>query len=106
MRHPINDRKLLEKRQKALINYDIDIEILKDYESDILWIYKIAEEINENNSIEILFPSSFILSYINYIETLLDMYHLYKIYYKYYYTYAFFVIFITFPPFLIPLIDG
>lgn len=81
MRHPINDRKLLEKRQKALINYDIDIEILKDYESDILWIYKIAEEINENNSIEILFPSSFILSYINYIETLLDMYHLYKIYF-------------------------
>ena len=81
MRHPINDRKLLEKRQKALINYDIDIEILKDYESDILWIYKIVEEINENNSIEILFPSSFILSYINYIETLLDMYHLYKIYF-------------------------
>jgi hypothetical protein len=81
VRHPINDRELLEKRQKALINYDIDIEILKEYEDDILWIYKIAEEINENNSIEILFPSSFILSYINYIETLLDMYHLYKIFF-------------------------
>ena len=51
VRHPINDRELLEKRQKALINYDIDIEILKEYEDDILWIYKIAEEINENNSI-------------------------------------------------------
>ena len=81
VRHPINDRKLLEKRQKALINYDIDIEILKEYEDDILWIYKIAEEINENNSIEILFPSSFILSYINYIETLLDIYHMYKIFF-------------------------
>jgi hypothetical protein len=81
VRHPINDRELLEKRQKALINYDIDIEILKEYEDDILWIYKIAAEINENNSIEILFPSSFILSYINYIETLLDMYHLYKIFF-------------------------
>jgi hypothetical protein len=81
VRHPINDRELLEKRQKALINYDIDIEILKEYENDILWIYKIAEEINENNSIEILFPSSFILSYINYIETLLDMYHMYKIFF-------------------------
>ena len=81
VRHPINDRELLEKRQKALINYDIDIEILKEYEDDILWIYKIAEEINENNSIEILFPSSFILSYINYIETLLDIYHIYKIFF-------------------------
>jgi hypothetical protein len=81
VRHPINDRELLEKRQKALINYDIDIEILKEYEDDILWIYKIAEEINENNSIEILFPSSFILSYINYIETLLDIYHTYKIFF-------------------------
>jgi hypothetical protein len=81
VRHPINDRELLEKRQKALINYDIDIEILKEYEDDILWIYKIAEEINENNSIEILFPSSFILSYINYIEALLDIYHMYKIFF-------------------------
>ena len=81
VRHPINDRELLEKRQQALINYDIDIEILKEYEDDILWIYKIAEEINENNSIEILFPSSFILSYINYIETLLDIYHMYKIFF-------------------------
>ena len=81
VKHPINDRELLEKRQKALINYDIDIEILKEYEDDILWIYKIAEEINENNSIEILFPSSFILSYINYIETLLDIYHMYKIFF-------------------------
>jgi len=81
VRHPINDGELLEKRQKALINYDIDIEILKEYENDILWIYKIAEEINENNSIEILFPSSFILSYINYIETLLDIYHMYKIFF-------------------------
>jgi hypothetical protein len=81
VRHPINDRELLEKRQKALINYDIDIEILKEYEDDILWIYKIAEEINENNSIEILFPSSFILIYINYIETLLDIYHMYKIFF-------------------------
>jgi len=81
VRHPINNREFLEKRQNALINYDIDIEILKEYEDDILWIYKIAEEINENNSIEILFPSSFILSYINYIETLLDIYHMYKIFF-------------------------
>ena len=32
IKHPINDRELLEKRQKTIINYDIDIEILKEYE--------------------------------------------------------------------------
>jgi tRNA A37 threonylcarbamoyladenosine biosynthesis protein TsaE len=81
IKHPINDKELLEKRQNTIINYDIDIEILKEYENDILWIYKIAEEINNNSSIEILFPSTFIINYINYIEQILDLYHLYKIYF-------------------------
>jgi tRNA A37 threonylcarbamoyladenosine biosynthesis protein TsaE len=81
IRHPINDKELLENRQNTIINYDIDIEILKEYENDILWIYKIAEEINNNSSIEILFPSTFLISYINYIEQILDLYHIYKIYF-------------------------
>ena len=81
VKHPINDKEMLEKRQNTIINYDIDIEILKEYENDILWIYKIAEEINNNSSIEILFPSTFIINYINYIEQVLDLYHLYKIYF-------------------------
>jgi len=81
IKHPINDRELLIRRQNAFVDYDIDIEILKDYEEDILWIYKISEEINDNSSIEILFPSSFIISYINYFEFLLDSYHIYKIYF-------------------------
>lgn len=81
IKHPINDRELLIRRQNAFVDYDIDIEILKDYEEDILWIYKISEEINDNSSIEILFPSSFIISYINYFEFLLDSYHMYKIYF-------------------------
>ena len=81
IRHPINDRELLVKRQNTMITYDIDIEILKEYENDILWIYKIADEINNNASIEILFPSTFIINYINYIEQVLDLYHLYKIYF-------------------------
>ena len=80
IKHPIKNKELLERRQKTIISYDVDIEILKNYENDILWIYKITEEITENNSIEILFPSSFILNYINYIESLLDLYHLYKIF--------------------------
>lgn len=81
IRHPINDKGILESRQNTIINYDIDIEILKEYENDILWIYKISEEINNNSSIEILFPSTFIINYINYIEQILDLYHLYKIYF-------------------------
>lgn len=81
IKHPINDRGLLERRQNTIINYDIDIEILKEYENDILWIYKIADEINNNSSIEILFPSTFIINYINYFEQILDLYHLYKIYF-------------------------
>jgi len=81
IKHPINDKELLQLRQNTIINYDIDIEILKEYENDILWIYKIADEINNNSSIEILFPSTFIINYINYIEQVLDLYHLYKIYF-------------------------
>jgi tRNA A37 threonylcarbamoyladenosine biosynthesis protein TsaE len=81
IKHPINDKELLQLRQNTIINYDIDIEILKEYENDILWIYKIAEEINNNSSIEILFPSTFVINYINYIEQVLDLYHLYKIYF-------------------------
>ena len=81
IKHPINNKDILLKRQKAFIDYEIDIDILKNYESDVLWIYKIADEINENSSIEILFPSSFIISYINYFEFILDTYHLYKIYF-------------------------
>jgi hypothetical protein len=81
VRHPINDKILLEARQNTHINYEIDIEILKDYENDILWIYKISDDINNNSSIDILFPSSFVFSYINYIENFLDLYHMYKIYF-------------------------
>tara|TARA_B100000795_G_C22805557_1_gene444641 strand:- start:6044 stop:7723 length:1680 start_codon:yes stop_codon:yes gene_type:complete len=81
IKNPTNDIDILLKRQKAFIEYDVDIEIIKEYEDDILWIYKITEEINDNSSIEILFPSSFIFCYINYFEQLLDFYHLYKIYF-------------------------
>ena len=81
IKNPINNAKLLISRQRSFIDYDVDIEIIKEFENDVLWIYKITEEINDNSSIEILFPSSFLFSYINYFEQLLDFYHLYKIYF-------------------------
>jgi hypothetical protein len=80
IKHPINDVNILTSRQKTQIPFDTDIELLKDYENDVLWVFKIADEIKENSAIEILFPSSFIISYMNYIEQLLDIYHIYKIY--------------------------
>ena len=80
VKHPINNKDLLEARQKVVIDTELDIELLKDYENDVLWIFKIAEEIKNNNAIEILFPSTFILSYMNYIGSVLDLYHMYKIY--------------------------
>lgn len=80
IKHPINDKELLEKRQATFVDFEADIEILKDFENDVLWIYQIANEIDSNTSIEILFPSSFVINYVNYIEQLLDFYHFYKIY--------------------------
>jgi hypothetical protein len=80
---PTNNKQLLEQRQNAYKNIQesLDFSILKDYEDDILWIYKLNEEVKSNNLIHILFPSTFIISYINHFEPLLEMYHMYKIYF-------------------------
>lgn len=80
VRNPINDKNILLQRQKGLLNYDLDFDTLQEYENDVLWVYKLNEEIKENNLINVLFPSSFIISYINHFAPLLDMYQLYKIY--------------------------
>jgi hypothetical protein len=79
IKNPINDKEILKSRQNVNIYHDLDIEILKEYENEVLWVFKIAEEITDNSAINILFPSTFIINYINYIEPLLDFYHLYKI---------------------------
>jgi hypothetical protein len=80
IRCPINDTNILLKRQKCYFKENIDFEILKQYENDVLWIYKLNDEIKENNLIHVLFPSTFIISYMNYIEPILESYHIYKIY--------------------------
>jgi len=57
--NPINNLNILEDRQKS---YDIlrsatniDFEKLQDYEDDVLWIYKLNDEIQANNLIYALF---------------------------------------------------
>ena len=80
IKNPINDKNLLKSRQNVNISCQLDIELLKEHENDVLWVFKIAEEITDNSAINILFPSTFIINYINYIEPILDFYHIYKIY--------------------------
>ncbi len=77
---PINNKQLLINRQK--VNYQIpkfQLDILKNTEKDLLWIMTLKEEIDDNLSINLLFPSSFIINYMNYNKYLLNFYHFYKI---------------------------
>lgn len=80
IKNPIKDLDLLQKRQQIYLEYDIDFTKLKEHENDVLWIYSLNQEIKQNNLIYVLFPSTFIISYINYISPLLDLYHIYKIF--------------------------
>jgi len=75
-----NSKEILLERQKTYGDYDIDFTIIEDYEDDVLWIYKLNQDIQANNLIHALFPSTFLVSYINYVEPLLEFYHIYKIY--------------------------
>lgn len=77
---PVNNEELLTRRQNTYKNYEIDMETLRDYEDDVLWVYTLNEDIKQNNLIHVLFPSTFIVSYINYIDSLLNFYHIYKIF--------------------------
>jgi hypothetical protein len=81
IKKPINNEQILINRQQTyFLDYDDDsFEILKEYENDILWIYKLNEEIDKDNAINILYPSSFFWKMINKYEYLLDSYHVYRI---------------------------
>tara|TARA_B110000259_G_scaffold188445_1_gene247489 strand:+ start:1499 stop:3226 length:1728 start_codon:yes stop_codon:yes gene_type:complete len=81
IKNPINNKELLLKRQNSyFLDYDDDsFDILKEYENDILWIYKLNEENDNDNAINILFPTSIFWKLINEYECLLDSYHIYRI---------------------------
>lgn len=81
IRNPINNKDLLIDRQKSSIDLSIDFDLLSKYEDDLLWIFNLNEEIDNEDGIKMLFPSTFIISYINYIEYLLNTFHYYKIYF-------------------------
>jgi hypothetical protein len=80
VKNPINDKKILLQRQS--VNYQIpqyQLEILKNTEKDLLWIMTLKEEIDDNISINLLFPSTIGIKYINYNKYSLNLFHLYKI---------------------------
>lgn len=80
IKNPIRNKELLIQRQKT--SYDIfkyQLEILKEKEKDILWIMTLKEEIDDDMSMNLLFPSTYIINRLNNFRTFLDCYHLYKI---------------------------
>ena len=80
IKNPINDINILTARQKT--NYEIfnyQLETLKESENDLIWIMTLKKDIDEDLSINLLFPSTFIINKINNYHFPLDMYHFYKI---------------------------
>jgi len=80
VKNPTDNIELLKKRQNAYSKYNLNFDNLRSLEDDVLWVYKLNNEIKENNLINILFPKSYVLSFINHFEYILEMYHGYKIY--------------------------
>lgn len=79
LKNPINDITLLQERQN--VNYEIlnyQLEILKNTEKEILWIMTLKKEIDEDMSINLLFPSTMIINKLNYYRVFLDGFHFYK----------------------------
>lgn len=77
---PINDIKKLKERQQVYFElFTYQLETLKQTEIDLLWIMTLKKDIDEDVSINLLFPSTFILNKCNNYRFFLDMFHLYKI---------------------------
>lgn len=82
LKNPINNVDILKSRQKSYLsnNFDsVSFEILKDFENDILWTYKLNDDIKNDNAFNLLFPQNFIYRFINNYTLILDIFHIYKI---------------------------
>jgi len=81
IKNPINNKDILLQRQNAfvLLNNDVIEKIIK-YENDVLWFYTLNNEIDEDNSINLLYPDMYFTDILNYNRIFLDLYHNYKIF--------------------------
>jgi len=80
IKNPINNNSLLLERQKTNFNISsYHLNILKTTEKDLLWIMNLKEDIEDDMSINLLFPSTYLINKLNNFRTFLDLYHLYKI---------------------------
>jgi len=81
IKNPINDVNILLKRQN--VNYELfnyQLESLKNNEKDILWIMTLKKDIEDDMSINLLYPSTIVINKFNYYPIFLDSYHFYKIF--------------------------
>lgn len=80
IKNPINNRELLINRQNTTFEiFNYQLEILKENEKDILWIMNLKKEIEDDSTINLLFPSTYLINRLNNYRLFLDSYHLYKI---------------------------
>lgn len=80
IKNPLNNKEILTKRQKCNINLDQnDIDILKKYEDNVLWLYELHNEFKNNESNKLLFLTAYFLEYLNNYEYFLNLLHIYKI---------------------------
>jgi len=81
IKNPINDKDLLIKRQQTYYEiFNYQLQTLKEHEKDILWIMNLKKDIEDDMSINLLFPSTYLINYLNNYRFFLDGYHLYKIF--------------------------
>jgi hypothetical protein len=81
IKNPIKNKELLLARQN--VNYSIlnyQLETLKLTEKDLLWIMTLKTEIEDDMTINLLFPSTYIINHFNNYRSFLDLYHFYKIF--------------------------
>jgi hypothetical protein len=80
IKNPTNDKDLLLKRQETYYEiFNYQLQTLKDHEKDILWIMNLKKDIEDDMSINLLFPSTYLINRLNNFRVFLDGYHLYKI---------------------------
>lgn len=81
IKNPINDINILRERQETSIELSqTSIDLLKKYEENVLWIYTLNDEIDKDLSINLLYPSTYLINLLNNYNIFLEFYHPYKIF--------------------------